>query len=231
MTDPAIATGLDHIGVVVANLPAAVAAWAALGFTPSGPDGRRIMLRHGYIELLAQDPAAPSATLARLLALGEGAHVLTLRVPSAAAAATRLARAGLPADILPTDRPADGDPTQRARFLRIPLPDADPRLQLLEHQTPDLVWQPRYLAHPNGATALAAVTLTTATPAIMAARLSRTAGRPVVPDPAGGYALPLAEGRVRILPGNGAPRITGITLRAAAQHKASVTGVEIDFTK
>lgn len=33
-----------------------------------------------------------------------------------------------------------------------------------------------------------------------AARLSRLAGRPAVPDPAGGFALPLPLGCVRILP-------------------------------
>ena len=42
--------------------------------------------------------------------------------------------------------------------------------------------------------------LVVAEPAATAARLSRLAGRPVVPDAAGGYALDLPRGRVRVLP-------------------------------
>ncbi|OJY65868.1 MAG: hypothetical protein BGP12_18725 [Rhodospirillales bacterium 70-18] len=215
-----IATGIDHVGVVVRDLGAAVAAWAALGFAPAD---RRVMLRQGYIELLAQDPAQPSATLARFLARHEGIHVLTLRVDDAGAAAARLARAGFTAELVRADRPADPARPDgpRARFLRIPLTDADPRLQLIRHETPDLVWQERFLAHPNRAVALAAVRLTAADPAAMAARLSRAAGVPVVPDPAGGFALALAQGRVRVLPGEGAARVTGIVVRTEDGNAAA----------
>jgi hypothetical protein len=206
-----VATGIDHVGVVVRDLAAASAACVAAGFAPSGEGGRLIMLRHGYIELLADDPARPSATLARMLAQGEGPHVLSLRVADAAAATTRLARAGFTADLLRSERPSEpGGPA--ARFRRVPLTDADPRLQLIEHETPEVVWQERWLAHPNGAAGIESVTLRTADPAAMAARLSRAAGRPVQPDPEGGYVLRLGRERVRVLPGEGAARITEVAL-------------------
>lgn len=211
MTIAGVASGIDHVGVVVRDLAVASAAWAAAGFAPSGEGGRLIMLGQGYIELLADDPARPSATLARMLALGEGPHVLSLRVDDAAAAAARLARAGFAAELLRHDRPADpaAPDGPRARFLRVPLTDADPRLQLIEHATPELVWQARWLTHPNGATGIDSVTLRAGDPAAMAARLSRAAGLPVAPDPQGGYVLRLAHGRVRVLPGEGVARITG----------------------
>src|SRR6185437_13308531 len=49
-------------------------------------------------------------------------------------------------------------------------------------------------------------------PAEAAARFSRLAGRPVVPDPAGGFALPLPRGPVRLLP----PDALGAVLPGAA---------------
>jgi hypothetical protein len=66
--------------------------------------------------------------------------------------------------------------------------------------------------------------LVAAEPAVIAARLSRLAGRPLVPDAAGGYALNLPHGRVRALPADalaaafpgvavpGLPWIAGVTL-------------------
>ena len=92
------ATALDHVGIVVRDAAAARAAWEAAGFAPT-PRGRD-MLRQGYIELLAQDAAKPSATLAAMLAQGEGAHVLSLRAADADAAAARLRRIGFDAELI-----------------------------------------------------------------------------------------------------------------------------------
>lgn len=222
-----LATGLDHVGVAVPDLDAAAAEWAALGFTvqpvlphmhagaPTGTGNRNIMLRDGYLELLATiDPAKPSGTIARFLARHTGIHVLTLATDDEEAAQARLARAGFEAAIARSSRPAppaDGE----AAFARIPLVEADPRLQLLRHLTPGLVWQADFLAHPNRASALAEVIVAADPPAGFAARLSRAAGRPVVPDPEGGLALRLPRGTVRVLPPEAALRLLpGATLPA-----------------
>ena len=203
------ATGLDHVGVAVPDLGAAAEAWAAIGFTvqplaahmnggmPTGTGNRNIMLREGYVELLATiDPAKPSGTIGRFLAHHEGIHVLTLATEDAEAAGQRLglavSRSSRAADPLVPDGP-------QAAFARIPLADADPRLQLLQHLTPALVWQERFLGHANQAVALREVIVAAEAPAPFAARLSRVAGRAVVPDPLGGYALRLAGGQVRVL--------------------------------
>ena len=232
-----LAIGLDHVGVAVPELGAAAAEWEALGFsvqpllphmsdgTPTGTGNRNIMLREGYIELLATiDPAKPSGTITRFLAHHTGIHVLTLATDDEDAAEARLQRAGFTATISRSSRPAP--PAEgEAAFARIPLAEADPRLQLLRHLTPHLVWQAPFLAHPNQAIALQEVIVAADPPAAFAARLSRAAGRPVVPDPMGGVALRLPHGTVRVLPPDAAlhllpgatlpslPAILGISVR------------------
>ena len=254
------ATGLDHVGVAVPDLTAAAAEWEALGFTvqplaphlsdgqPTGTGNRNIMLRQGYIELLATiDPARPSATIARFLAHHTGIHVLTLALANEEAAAARLTRAGFSPTITRSSRPADpADPHgPHAEFARIPLTDADPRLQLLRHLTPALVWQDRFLTHPNRAIALREVII--AADASFAARLARAAGLPIQPDPAGGYALRLpGQQTIRILPPEAAthllpgttipslPAILGLVIQtedaASAPAIGRASGVTILFT-
>jgi hypothetical protein len=206
------AVGLDHVGVATADLAAAAAEWQRLGFAltplarhapPAGTANRCAMLRDGYIELIAVvDPERPSATLQRFLARYAGIHILSLAISDEQAALDRLTRAGFTTEIATSARPANPRRPNgpQARFARLPLTDAEPRLQLLRHLTPELVWQKRFLRHPNNAVALDAVVMVDDPPAVLAARLSRAAGVAVVPDPAGGYALPLARGQARILP-------------------------------
>ena len=207
-----IAEGLDHVGVVTADLNAAARAWRRLGFSltrlarhaaPAGTGNRCAMLGRGYIELISVvDPARPSATMERFLARYAGIHILSLAISDEQAALARLRQAGFATDIAFSERPADPAKPNgpQARFARLPLIDAEPRLQLLRHLTPELVWQKRFLGHPNHAVALDAVVVVADPPAVLAARLSRAAGVPVVPDPAGGYALRLGQGQVRVLP-------------------------------
>ena len=257
-------TGLDHVGVAVPDLDAAAAEWTSLGFTlqplaphlsdgqPTGTGNRNIMLRQGYIELLATIdiagfPGRPSATIARFLAHHIGIHVLTLAMEDEEAAAARLTRAGFSPTITRSSRPADpADPHgPQAEFARIPLTDADPRLQLLRHLTPALVWQDRFLTHPNRAIALREVII--AADASFAARLARAAGLPIQPDPAGGYALRLpGQQTIRILPPEAAthllpgttipslPAILGLVIQtedaASAPAIGRASGVTILFT-
>jgi hypothetical protein len=100
-----------------------------------------------------------------------------------------------------------------ARFARLPFPDPpEGRVQLIRHLTPELVWQDRWMDHANRAEILEAAILCAENPSETAARLSRLAGLPVEPDPAGGFLLrlpgaaraagpkaPALETRVRVL--------------------------------
>jgi hypothetical protein len=193
---PASAVALDHVGVAAPDLAPLAAAYERLGFTLSpvaqqsgrrapgqpveqfGSGNRCAFLRHGYIELIA--------------ILDPGLHILALAMQDEEANLDRLRRAGLPVPgVAYLERPVEpGGPI--AQFARLPLPDApEGRLQLIRHLTPELVWQPRWMDHANGAVALESVLLTSANPAGTAARLSRLAGLPLEPDPAGGYRLVL----------------------------------------
>jgi len=249
------AQGLDHVGVAGSDLAAMAAAYERLGFlltplarhsgkrTPDGPivpfgtGNRCIMLRQGYLELIAiVDPGAFSNTLDRFLARYVGIHIIALAVADAAANLPRLRRAGMEIPgIAYLERPVDdSDPDgPRARFARLPLPDApEGRLQLIQHLTPEEIWQERFLVHPNGAVALAEVVLAVAEPAETAARFSRLAGQAVVPDEVGGFALDLPRGRVRMVPAEALekifpgveapclPYVAGITLRTGDANAA-----------
>ena len=102
------AEGLDHVGVVTADLNAAARAWRRIGFSltrlarhaAAGTGNHCAMLRHGYVELIATvDPARPSATLDRFLARYAGIHILSLAISDEQAALARLLQAGFSTDI------------------------------------------------------------------------------------------------------------------------------------
>lgn len=180
--------------------------------TPLGTGNRCAMLRDGYLELQAVwTPALPLNGVERYLDRYEGVHILALGIADADAELARLRRAGLGLpSVMLLERPvSDADSGgPRARFARLPLPDSpEGRLQLVQHLTPELLWQRQWLDHPNKAVALDAAIVAVERPARTAARLSCLAGRPVVPDPAGGFALPLPHGTVRLLPPEALPLV------------------------
>ena len=203
---------LDHVGIVGADLDALAAVFANLGFalTPlarhaGGRTGNRcIMFRDGgYLELVATVNGGTSATLDRFLCRYPGIHILALGIDDTTAAAERLRRAGINTHADRTERSTDdSDPAapQVAFALLTPPDPPEGRVHLIRHLTPDALWQERFLTHPNQTVRLEEAILVAPVPAETAARLSVLAGRPVQPDPAGGYVLPLQTGRLRILP-------------------------------
>ena len=208
-----VASGLDHAGIVTADLDALAAAFLALGFhlTPcaahaSGRTANRcVMLPDGgYLELMAAVPGQTSATLDRFLGIGAGAHILALEIDDEAAARARLSRAGLHVgEALVTERLVDQAAPEgpRARFHLLTPPDApEGRVLLIRHATRDLLWRPEVTAHPNGALSLEEAVYAAADPATAMTWLSRLSGQPFSPDPLGGYRLSLGKGAIRVLP-------------------------------
>ena len=242
------AVSLDHIGIVGRDLDALAAAFGRLGFTltplarhAGGRTGNRCVMLHGaYLELMSTVDGGTSATLDRFLARYEGAHILAFAVTDLDAARARLALAGLDApppsltDRLVDDAEPDG---ARARFALVTPPDIpEGRVLLVRHLTPDALWQDRFMRHANGASKLLGVTIQSTEPAATTARLSRITGVAAIPDPDGGYALPIDTTRVRIVPADrGAsmvPCIRRITIRCggAPSGIVSVTdGLELEF--
>ena len=93
---------LHHVGIVVGDLDAAVARYAALGFAPAGREvvteqGVEVAAFHappGYVELIS--PLDSDGAIARFLAnRGDGMHHAAYRVDDLAAALDRLDAAGV----------------------------------------------------------------------------------------------------------------------------------------
>jgi hypothetical protein len=165
----------------------------------------------------------------RFVARYAGAHILALGMDDAEGNLARLRRGGLDIPgIAWLQRPVEpGGPT--ARFARLPFPDApEGRIQLVQHLTPELVWDARWMGHRNGAEALETAILVSAEPAASTARLARLAGVPAEPDALAGFRLrlpgaaraagpdsPTMETRIRILPPEALPRVLpGVTAPA-----------------
>jgi len=243
------AIALDHVGVVTRDLTQLARQYEQLGFTltplarqTDGRIGNRCaMLQQGYVELLsAVASGAGSATLDRLLARHAGVHILAFTMPDEQRAITRLRRGGsIDPAIMHMERAFDdGDPTGlRARFAIIQLPEQpEGRVNLVRHLMPEVLWQEQFLRHANNAVALAEVMILVRDPADAAARFSRLAGCPVVPDPAGGFALDAPLGRVRFLAAAALsavfpdhdvaepPRVVGLTVQTSDGNR-SIGGV------
>lgn len=239
------ALALDHVGLCARDPRPLWESYERLGFALSpvaqqsgkrSPDGpvepfgsgnRCAFLRHGYIELLGiLDPALFANAVDRFVARYAGMHILAFGMEDIEGNLARLRRGGLEIPgIAWLERPVEqGGPI--ARFARLPFPDApEGRLQLIRHMTPELVWDPRWMGHRNGAEALEGAILAVADPAETTARLSRLTGLPARPDPLAGFRIALPGGAgaagphspametwLRILPPEPLPRLLpGVT--------------------
>jgi hypothetical protein len=214
--DSASALTLDHVGLCARDPRPVWDAYERLGFalspiaqqsgrrTPDGPveqfgsGNRCAFLKHGFIELLGiLDPALFANAVDRFTARYTGMHILAFGMEEVEGNLARLRRGGLDIPgVAWLQRPVEpGGPI--ARFARLPFPDApEGRIQLIRHMTPELVWDPRWMGHRNGAEALDGAILAAADPAETTARLSRLTGQPARPDPVAGFriALPGAAG-------------------------------------
>jgi hypothetical protein len=234
------ALALDHLGLCARDPAPLWAAWERMGFAlspvaqqsgkrrpdgptePFGTGNRCAFLTHGYVELLGiLDPALFANGVDRFIERYTGAHILALGIGEAEGNLARLRRGGLAIPgIAWLERPVEpGGPT--ARFARLPFPDApEGRVQLVQHLTPELVWDPRWMGHRNGAEALESAILVSAEPAETTARLARLAGLPAEPDPLAGFRLrlpgapgaagprsPQLKTRIRVLPPEALPRL------------------------
>ena len=184
---------LDHVGYFLADLEGAAARFGRLGFTVSpvnihyndaggelvrsGTANRLIVFEAGYIEALGQVTDTPlGAELAAGVARYEGLHLLALahgRVEEHDVGGT---------DMRPTiflRRPLEDGRIVRATVRRATagaMPEG--RVQLLTHETPDLIWLPGMDRHANAAQALTGYLQIVADPEEAADRYARFADRP-----------------------------------------------------
>ena len=218
-----VALSLDHIGAMVRDLDAGAARWRRLGFnlaprspqmgfdratgavTPWATANHVAMFRRGYIELIGiVEPARPNPW-ARFYERFEGIHIAAFRCPDADAAFADLRRRSDGFDP-PLDRRRNapyGEGVREMRFRNIFSRDEyfpEGRFIVIEHQTPEVLWQEALMAHPNGAVALDAAIFCAADPAPTRDRLAAILG--VAAEDTGPGAVRLAApggGRVMVL--------------------------------
>jgi hypothetical protein len=193
---------VDHIAHWVPDMPAAAKAMEDLGFVltpytehtnstapgepilPAGSANHCIMMREGYLELLT--PTADTAIGKEVRAGIDryvGVHLIAFNVADAEAQRERLLAEGFDqrpvVDLRRQTDTEDGDEgTLRFTVIRpVPGTMAEGRIQFLTHHTPDLLWQERWMNHPNTAERLGEVVLCVADPDEAAGRFERYLGR------------------------------------------------------
>jgi Glyoxalase-like domain len=212
---------LDHLAHFVPDAEAASRALARAGFAPTplsvqvnpDPDGTprptgtgniTAMFARGYIEVLFKTSETPLAReFDAGLARHPGVHLMALAVADAAAARRRLAESGFRVrPLVEMQRPVDAEgqaATAAFTIARVePGEMPEGRIQILTHRTERVVWQPRWLSHPNGAWALMRILVVVADVAEAARRFARFAGRAPAPTPFG-QTIKLDRGRVDLL--------------------------------
>lgn len=221
-----VATGgeifLDHLAHWIPDI-AATGAFERVGFvvtpytehanstapgepiTPAGSANRCIMLREGYLEVLT--PTVDTA-ISRELQAGidryVGLHLVAFGCADAAAQRERLIAAGFdqrPVVDLRRETTAEDGSTGGLRFTVIrPVPGvmAEGRIQFLTHHTPDLLWQERWMRHPNGAERLTDIVICVDDVDEAAARYERYIGLEPGRIP-GGWRMACGRGRLVLL--------------------------------
>ena len=174
-------TGIDHVIVGVRDLDEAAAGWQRLGFVCT-PKGRHdtwptantcVMLAGDYIEILGKAGPGNAMGLDAFLAEREGLMGLSWATGDADAAFAAFRKAGLagepPQDLSRSLELPEGE--VRLRF-RLTHPTPDARLGLAgfacQHLTPEPMRRPEWLAHPNTARRIRAVTVAVTDPAAVA---------------------------------------------------------------
>jgi len=162
-----MAVRVDHAVInVLTGMEAAVERFVALGFAPTarghhslGSINHLMMFEGDYLELVGIEQGAQKVRQ-EVASSPIGLNGLVFATDDARALHGRLAAAGVPVlDPVDFSRPVVIDGVERiAAFTTVRI-DADflhgGRVYYCQHRTPELVWRPEWLQHPNGASGLA----------------------------------------------------------------------------
>lgn len=193
------ALSLDHVGAMVEDLDAGAARWRRLGFRlapesrqagvtrPGGPvevwatANRCAVLGRGYLELIGVVDATRFNPWRGYMDRFEGIHIAAFRCADADDAYGELSRRAEGFDP-PVDRKREapfGDGTKTMKFRNIFSRDEfhpEGRFIVIEHQTPEVLWQAELATHPNGALRLETVILFADDPGPVIGRMEAIAG-------------------------------------------------------
>jgi len=208
---------LDHIGHFVREPHAAAAALAHAGFAPTpvsvqadaagrptGTGNVTAMFARGYVEVLFKTADTPiGREFDASLAHHSGVHLAAFSVADAERAHARLAGAGFkmrpPVNFSRPVTTDSGAGTAAFTVVRVERGEmAEGRIQMLAHHTEDMVWQKRWLAHPNGAVGLLDALIAVADVDEAAERFARFTGRKPASNRAG-KTLALERGALQLV--------------------------------
>lgn len=136
------------------------------GMVPTGMANQCIMLRQGYVELLTSVSPSPLSTqFTAAVNRYTGIHLVAFSTDQPDVAFNRLERGGFrPSEPISLTRPvedASGTVHEAGFTVMRVAPDTMPegRIQMLQHHTPQVVWQDRWMSHANGVETLEGVLL------------------------------------------------------------------------
>ncbi|MEM9682064.1 MAG: VOC family protein [Pseudomonadota bacterium] len=228
---------VDHIAHWVPDMPAAAQVMKRLGFVmtpytehtnsvapgepilPAGSANHCIMMREGYLEILT--PTADTAISQELRAGIDrytGVHLIAFNCDDAEAQRDRLIAEGFdqrPVVALRRETDTEDGSQGTLKFTVIrPVPGvmAEGRIQFLSHHTPDLLWQERWMNHPNTAQQLRDVFLCVDDTEEACGRFQRYLGREAEAIE-GGFYIPCDRG--------------GIVLLGRARFEGCLPGIEV----
>lgn len=209
---------LDHTGQMRADLDAGAAALERLGFllSPETPQqgaapgtsgmqpwataNRCALFREGYLELIGIRAPDRFNPWAHFMARHEGIHIAAFRCGSADEAWSGMAAHGF----RPPVQRARSTPAGDMRFRNIFSRDEcwpEGRIIVIEHQTPEVLWRPELLVHPNGALALRQCLFVSDRPEELSTRLAAFGADPQ------GWSVLSASGFAAMFPGETAPAL------------------------
>src|SRR5262245_58116589 len=213
----------DHLVLCVRDLEAAQQRFRSFGFTltppadhPFGTRNRLVLLEGNFLELptVADAGAIPPATAERFsfgaynqafLARREGMSMLAFKGNDARADVRRFAAQGIdtyaPFDFSRAATLPDGSATRVAFSLAFATHARLPELAFFtcqHHQPRDLLWQPDYQRHRNGAGRLVEVILSAADPSAHRQLFERLAGTDAIVAP-GSLSVGPSDNRLTLL--------------------------------
>lgn len=204
--------GIDHTAILVRDLAGAEATYRKLGFitTPigrhdnTGTANHCVMFPDDFFELFGiLTPTEFNKPWAAAVAEREGLAAACFTSTDIDATYAGWKAAGFtPTEPKDFSRPVElPGGAQQARFTLTYLqPDAVEGIRLFAciHHTPELVWRPEYLGHPNTANAIAHLTIAIDDPAAAATAYGRVTGTTPVRT-AGGMDIPGPRATIRLI--------------------------------
>jgi len=229
---------LDHVVIDVRDrMDEAAEVFTGLGFrlTPRGhhtlgSSNHLMMFATDYLELLGFGSGA--TVRAEIQRFPVGLNGLVFKADDADTVHAHARGAGLP--ILPVQafsRPvALPGGAQDARFRTTRLdPDkiAMGRVYFCEHRTPELVWRPEWLTHPNGARAISRILIATPDPAASAGLFRSLFGADAVQDGDGRQVVTAGTARVELATPAAVQAELGVAAPDPAGRREYMAAVEI----